>query len=144
MCRFQSLESRYRAKNVCHIHGVQGQTLIFGHGAGHLFDENHWSAYIGSEDGLEEIQSALRKNTAKAINSNQAFFRSLGDEVTGIYSYGFSFGEVDWVYLKEIFKNVDTKNIVWCLHYYDSMKHDYQKKALIKCGFRGFFDVFDA
>lgn len=138
-----TLESLYGAKNVCHIHGVQGQPLIFGHCAGHLFDEDHWSAYIGSEDGLEEIKSALRKDTTKAIDTHQAFFRNLRGKVTDIYSYGFSFGEVDLVYLQEIFWNLDTKNIVWHLHNQYSEKHNAQKKTLIEYGFHGSFVVFD-
>jgi len=139
----RTLETLYGAKNVCHIHGVKGQPLIFGHGAGYLFDEDHWSAYIGCEDDLEKIQSALRKDTAKAINLHQAFFRNLHTGVTDIYSCGFSFGEVDCVYLKEIFKNMDTKSVVWYLHNYDSKKHDKQRKTLIEFGFCGFFSVYD-
>lgn len=139
----RTLESLYGVKNVCHIHGVQGDPLIFGHGAGHLFDEDHWSYYIGSEDSLEEIQSALRKDTAKAMDTHRAFFQNLRAKVTDIYSYGFSFGEVDLVYLKEIFRNVDTKSVAWHLHNHDSKKHDAQKKTLIGCGFSGVFDVFD-
>lgn len=140
----RTLEFLYGAKNVCHIHGVQGQPLIFGHGAGRLFDEDHMSTYFGSEDGLEKIQSALRKDTANAIDTHQAFFRNLHAKVTDIYSYGFSFGEADLVYIKEIFKNLDTENVVWYLHNHDSEKHNTQRKALIECGFHGSFDVFDS
>lgn len=129
---------------VCHIHGVQGGDLIFGHGEGPLFDEDHWSPHIGCEDGLEAIHEALRKDTDGAIERNYSFFQSLSSGLDAIYSYGFSFGKVDEAYIKKICDLVDTSDTVWYLHAFDSCKSAYFKEIIIRCGFKGTFQTFDA
>lgn len=143
-----TLEKLYGINSVCHIHGIQGKEIIFGHGAPPLFHDEegnfHESKFVGCETYLEGVQSALQKDTVHAIETHKNFFRSLRSGITAIYSYGFSFGEVDLIYLKEIFKNVDTRNIIWYLHAYDSKNHDKQEGALRKSGFKGSIDVFDA
>lgn len=134
---------------ICHIHGVQGQReeLIFGHGEGNRFDEDHFSPYIGCEDGLEAIQAALRKDTDLALQTHQAFFKHLSSGIHAIYSYGFSFSKVDEVYLREICSNVDTTKTVWFQHSHtlkeDPEEHERHRQTILRCGFKGSFDLFD-
>lgn len=129
---------------VCHIHGVQGGELIFGHGEGALFDKDHGSTYIGCENGLEAIHEALRKDTDGAIKRHGSFFWSLASGLEAIYSYGFSFSKVDEVYIKTICSLLDTSDTVWYLHTFDSAKSKHYKEVIVKCGFKGTFQTFDA
>lgn len=138
-----TLERVYGAKKVCHIHGCQGSNeLLFGHGAGHRFDEDHFSPYTGCEDGLEAIQDALRKDTAGAIKANSGFFNSISSEIREIYSYGLSFGTVDLVYIQEICRHLDTRSVTWFLHNYDAEKHEDQMTLIVGSGFHGRFKTF--
>lgn len=142
----RTLEKLYGVQNICHIHGEQGGVeLLFGHGAGHLFDGDDLSSYIGCEGGLEEIQDALRKDTKKALCTHKNFFDNLQVcDISDIYSFGFSFGDVDLTYLKEIFKKVPTDSLVFYLHGYDSSRHNEQIEKVRQCGYNGKFDVFNA
>lgn len=138
----RTLETIYGAKNVCHIHGVQGGHILVGHGEGALFSENQLSSYVGSEDGLEQIQDLFRKDTEGALRRNQNFFQSLQAGVSGIYSHGFSFSGVDEIYIQEICRRVNTTDLTWYLHDYDSDKHDKFKDVITRNGFKGSFDTF--
>lgn len=139
----QTLEKLYGIQNVCHIHGTLGETLLVGHGAAPLFDENHWSPYIGSESSLEFIQTVLRKDTAGALEKHRDFFQKLSSGLTAVYSYGFSFGEVDEVYIREICQTAPTEPMVWYLHNHIPSDHVRFRKILRKCGFQGKIDAFD-
>lgn len=71
------------------------------------------------------------------------FFKELQGDVDSIYSYGFSFGEVDLIYIEEIFKHLNSENIIWYLHYYDKTKNEKYKEKNKKCGFLGSFSEFN-
>ena len=138
----QTLEKLYGVQNVCHIHGTLGETLLVGHGAEPRPDENHWSHYIGSEDNMELIQNVLRKDTAGALEKHKPFFQKLSSGLSEVYSYGFSFGEVDEVYIKEICQAMPTKSMVWYLHNHAPGDHQRFKAILRRCGFKGKIDTF--
>lgn len=74
----KTLEYLYGAKNVCHIHGVQGRDLIFGHGDNYdyLSNENYGSL-PGTEYSFQKMHDSLKKNTQKALEDNQTFLKSL-------------------------------------------------------------------
>lgn len=138
----RTLEEVYEIPDVCHIHGVLGEELMVGHGAGVRFDENHWSPHIGSEDGIEFIQDVLRKDTTGALKRHKVFFRRLSSGLSAVYSYGFSYGEVDEVYIQEICHTVPTDCVTWYLHSYASNNHKRFQDILRRCGFRGTFGIF--
>lgn len=137
----RTLEELYNAKNVFHIHGQQGDELIFGHGNSEDYYDDYMSEYTGSEDHMSELQYELKKDTSTVIQQNKDLFKKLGS-VDEIYSYGFSFSEVDLVYIKEICSQSSTKNIRWYLNDYDSSKFEEFKDKIKKCGFEGEFDSF--
>ncbi|MCD7954046.1 MAG: bacteriophage abortive infection AbiH family protein [Synergistaceae bacterium] len=139
----RTLENVYGVTNVCHIHGIQGERLLFGHGAKRHFYDDIENKYMGSEAGLELLHGLLRKDTREAIRENEDFSRKLKDGFSAVYSYGFSFGRVDQIYLKKIFKNTDTEGIVWYLHVHDESSHECQKNIIKKSGFAGTFDIFE-
>ncbi|WP_419748869.1 bacteriophage abortive infection AbiH family protein [Clostridium perfringens] len=137
----ETLEEVYEAKNVYHIHGKQGDKLIFGHGNDMDNYDEYMSRNIGSENHLSELQATLKKDTQTVINQNKDLFKAFG-AVDEIYSYGFSFSDVDLIYIKEICNTSPTENIVWYINDYDSAKFDVFKEKIIGCGFNGKFDMF--
>lgn len=141
----KTLEKVYKARNVCHIHGVQGGELMLGHGEeDDLYGEDKFSRHIGSEDGLERIHRILRKDTQRAINLHSGFFKNIGvQNIEEIYSYGFSFSNVDLVYLEEIFKYIKTENVTWYIHKYNEPELKKITVLLKSLNFNGLVDVFD-
>ncbi|MBZ5482422.1 hypothetical protein JGU65_24870 [Bacillus sp. T_4] len=60
-----------------------------------------------------------------------------------IYTYGFSFSEVDLPYIKGICLSIDTSNITWYLHtYHSDMVRKKFEEIIKECGFKGRFDTF--
>lgn len=107
-----TLEEIYNVGSICHIHGIQNSDIFFGHGNDEDYTEYYLSHYIGAEDELRELDVRLRKDTAKAIQVNKPFFELMQDRVKNIYSYGFSFSDVDLPYIQEICKCVYTKSSI--------------------------------
>ncbi|TYS60716.1 hypothetical protein FZD47_21140 [Bacillus infantis] len=140
-----TLEEIYKIAedNVCHIHGKQNEKIFFGHGNTEDQTDYYMQMYIGSEDSLNAINRQLLKNTDEAIENNLDFFDDLEKaNIKEIYSYGFSFGKVDHIYLKEIFSRINTENVMFYLNDYDYYNHDEYQQILINCGYKGTFDTF--
>lgn len=138
----RTLEILYKAKNVCHIHGTQGEELIFGHGNTEDNYEKNMGRYPGAEGALQHIQTELRKDTGRAISEHSVFFKGLSS-VDKIYSYGFSFSEVDIIYIRKICRVLPTEKITWYLNDYNSSQERKEfKRKIKKSGFKGIFDVY--
>ncbi|MCY9002112.1 bacteriophage abortive infection AbiH family protein [Bacillus spizizenii] len=136
------LELVYGAYFVYPIHGQQNNEIIIGHG-----EEDYKeiiNSYVGSEYSLSKIHSALRKNTEEIIKlAQKEFFELLPNDIEKVYSYGFSFSDVDLPYIKELCKRLDTKNITWFLNDFNYEETGELFKNKIKeCGFKGDFSVF--
>ena len=60
-----------------------------------------------------------------------------------IYSYGFSFSDVDRIYLENIFRNIDTTNTVFYLNDFDNLeaREEFTDK-IYKSGFQGEISSF--
>lgn len=142
----ETLEVVYQIKNknICHIHGKRGETLILGHGRDEKEDEysRNMSRYTGAEGVLSEIHYMLKKDTGKAIYKHDKFFRSLDQEIDCIYSHGFSFGEVDQPYIKKICDILPTENITWYLNDFDKSRIPLFEKQLRSAGFKGKISTF--
>ncbi|HBA68893.1 MAG TPA: hypothetical protein DCZ40_05990, partial [Lachnospiraceae bacterium] len=137
----ETLEHLYGVKNIFHIHGKQGGKLVFGHGNNIDYYDKYMDSHVGSESYLSELQLALKKDTQSIIKQNKKLFKEIG-KVGQIYSYGFSFSEVDMVYIRELCKESKTENMVWYFNSYDKDKFEIFKEELVKCGFKGKFDIF--
>lgn len=135
----KTLEKLYDTKNVCHIHGTTNTEFFFGHGIDKSFKD--FSHYIGSEDNLLESHNLLKKDTKKALNNNIDFFNRISSDITKVYSFGFSFGEVDLIYIKEICKKL-SKDTTWYLNDYDKDDHKKFQNIITICGFKGKFEVY--
>lgn len=139
----ETLEKLYNSKNVCHIHGVQDGKIYFGHGDKIDHTKYYERNHIGSGDTLHDLDEELRKKTEDALSDNEWFFNSIDYDVSEIYSFGFSFSNVDLVYLKEIFGRLDTKNLTWYLNDYSYLKEINRYKNIItNCGFEGKFATY--
>lgn len=138
----KTLELLYEVNSskICHIHGVQGGNIIFGHG-GNEDRDIEYREYVGSEYILESVYKKFKKDTDKVIIQNVEFFRSLIGEVDKIYSYGFSFSEVDVPYIRRICETIETENVIWYINDFDKDKN---YRAIIRgCGFKGEFSTFE-
>ncbi|MBQ9984137.1 MAG: bacteriophage abortive infection AbiH family protein [Lachnospiraceae bacterium] len=137
----KTLEDIYECQNVCHIHGVQGSDLLFGHGNSEDYCDEYMNSYIGSEGELSELHYKLRKNTEKAIKDNQNFFSGLSKRICEIYSYGFSFSDVDLVYIAKICQKLNTKKMKWYLNDYNCEPNSEEYCRLVRtlrdCKFKG-------
>ena len=136
----KTLELLYEVNSdkICHIHGIQGGNIIFGHGQEER--EVDYRTYVGSEYILESVYESYKKDTSKIIIENKEFFDSLRGQVDKIYSYGFSFSEVDLPYIRKICESIETENVVWYINDHDKRKC---YRSIIKgCGFKGKFSEF--
>lgn len=140
-----TLEDVYKVRNVCHIHGVQGGKLLFGHGMNYdYFSDDNYGMRPGTEDSFQEIHDKLKKDTKSALEHHKEFFQSLSSSINKIYSYGFSFSKVDEIYIRELCSRLNTSIIIWYLNGYDdeNVRNDY-KDIIRKCGFKGNFDIYN-
>lgn len=138
----QTLETLYKIKEdqVCHIHGTQDKEIYFGHGNDDFDIDKTQSMWFGAEDEIEDFHQCLRKNTKSAYNKNIDFFNRLyrlKDSEFSIYSYGFSFSDVDMPYLEKIFENINTNNVKFYINDYDSSEKIDLFSNKIKKSFNG-------
>ncbi|WP_283610593.1 bacteriophage abortive infection AbiH family protein [Faecalispora anaeroviscerum] len=148
----KTLEDIYdiSSKQICHIHGVQGGEIIVGHGIDNINDdededEDYFErSYDFGMEGIDDIHNSLRKPTKKIIEHTPFFNELQNHSVENIFSWGFSFSEVDQCYIKEICNRLDTKSITW--HLYDIGNDEPEKfrEILLKCGFKGIITTFKA
>ena len=143
----KTLEKIYDAKNVFHIHGVQGnEKKAFGH---QKVDEDYILNFCENNliplsclEGVKYLFEITEKDTRHIWEYNKHYFNSLVD-VHEIYSYGFSFSLVDMIYIFAICHSLDTSNIIWRLSDFSSSEQIEMYKNRIKInGFQGKFSTF--
>lgn len=136
------LEDTYsiNTRDICHIHGEVNdpEHIVLGHGDKNNIIDDFPFSNMGVESNLSQLHEQMRKDTAKALNINRSFFSTLSG-VNEIYSFGFSFSEVDLVYIEAICNSMDTRNIIWFLDNYSRKKHDEYKRKIRNSGFEGQF-----
>lgn len=151
-----TLQDVYGAKKVAHIHGMQGGHLEFGHGDTErsLYDEYEGTLY-GAEGHLQQTHDKLRKDTPAIVARNKGLFSTFKNSTVGnVYSYGFSFGDVDLHYVRELAKRLTRNDMTWYLHkrrrrsnFGKIMENDKihtQKQLLRKNGWMGKVQTFFA
>lgn len=131
-----TLENLYNIpkENICHIH-VFNENFIFGHGIMEDQTIKYYNNYkdINTALTFQQITESLQKNANRWLEQNKNFFARLNN-ITDIYSYGFSFSNVDLPYIRRICEVVNTNNAVWYQYRYNG--NDYTK-VLKDCGFNG-------
>ena len=145
-----TLEELYHVpvENVCHIHGKQGGPLIIGHDKPDIYnlDDNMEPTLDFGMEGISDIHHSLRKPTEKIYKQTQ-FFKNLCTEtqqISDIFSWGFSFSKVDLFYIEKLCQIIDTTGITWHLHDFDPSKISSYTQALVSCGFQGKICTFHA
>lgn len=144
-----TLENNYDAKNVCHIHGKiqpmqrhnefhKDDMLVFGHG-NNVIELKNSNIKLDMEAISNNI---LKKPVGMCINKHSGFFQSL-KSIEKVYSYGFSYGDVDMPYISKICEAIgDTTNVTWFLNEFNLEEHDGFKKKIRENGFNGTFSTF--
>lgn len=137
----ETMEKLYGHNKICHIHGVVGEELLFGHGRDGRYDDKYHK-YLGSEDYLPLVDELFKKNTAKALKEHYAFFEALqNDDIREVYSIGFSYSDVDMIYIQTIIKCLSGKKVTWYCHDYKGDAYAHIAKVK-ECGFSGECTVF--
>lgn len=144
----KTLENVYNISpdRICHIHGVQNDDIIIGHGVGNSFDneDNDDSDYDFGFEAIDEIHNSLRKPT-RSIIENSYFLSDLSNyPIKNVFSWGFSFSEVDQCYIREICKKFDTTAITWHFHDRGNGEKEKFEKIVCECGFAGCINSFMA
>lgn len=138
-------EAIYNANNVCHIHGIQDedQSILFGHNNRFDYFKENPQEFLGSEENLQNAHDMLRKNTKMALKNNAAFFNKIDEDVECIYSYGFSFSDIDMVYIERICQNLKKSKPIWYLNKHDDINRRLRYiNNIKKYGFCGSFDTY--
>lgn len=124
-----TLENAYSIApyNICHIHGkaTDNNNIFFGHGD--IQEIQNSFDTLGMYDSLAKLKRILYKDTEKALFDKTEFFKGLTG-VNEVYSYGFSFSDVDMIYIDTISKYIITKDTIWYLNSYDKDKIQYKEK----------------
>lgn len=148
-----TLETVYNisGKNICYIHGKvkESDDIFFGHGNKLTYDDfinsikdpNSFSV----AEGYATINESLRKPVEYIIKRNNKFFEGLSN-IDSVFSYGFSYGEVDEPYIIKITESVSDK-LKWNIISSESKSKgivfpsvEEQKQygeVLKKCGYQG-------
>jgi len=129
-----TLENLYAIdpERILHIHGkadASSDEIIFGHGSEEPYFGDVFPPNLAIMDDLKE---ELKKDIQ--LNKIDVWLNSLKD-VTDIFSYGFSFSNVDMKYVKTIKDHFDLSSITWYLNKYDSEHNPQFKTMLEKEGF---------
>lgn len=134
----RTLEQVYgiKSSDICHIHGdvyARTEDIYFGHGNDEEFED--FGEYIGITEAFSNLKRSLRKNTTKALKNSEDFFKRLS-KVNKIYSYGFSFSDVDMPYIETIAKMVVPGKTRWYLNEYDMENNKNYIETIEKFGFK--------
>lgn len=145
---------------ICHIHGsvFEDTLLIMGHNQ-ELKETNVDRRFLSAfcilepvasdfsiddvnelEDEKNKIHNDLRKNTSDILLHHQTFFDIL-QEIDSVYSYGFSYGVSDEVYIQYIINLLNTRsdinNITWHIQNHNLESTNRITSKLQDMGFQG-------
>lgn len=144
----KTLQKLYGVKKVIHIHNRIGQKLIWGHEKDSVmynqFNTDPCSLHIVSSF-LDDMIMSFKKDTVSPMKKYSEFFKNLDHTVDTVYSYGFSYGKVDSVYIKEIIKRI-SPSATWFFTSYESQDSEslrVKKIKLRRYGFKGTFGVYE-
>ncbi len=140
-----TLESIYGVKGVVHIHGKAGGSVMLGHEAN--IDVRSFCMRNSIPDYCNHAAQVLFdvtcKDTVKNVQRLSKIIASKCIGITDIYSYGFSFADIDLPYINYLCNVMDTKSTTWHLLDYDPICRRKQYINIIKqCGFKGEFDTY--
>lgn len=156
-----TLEELYKipSEKICHIHGKcekdntnklpykfilnaydseHNYHIKVGHNTTFDFKFGRDFHYHGIAEIVSDIANSLNKDIPSNIAYNQDFFSKLSNSnIKHIYSYGFSYSNIDQDYVKEIIKNIDNDNVIWHFNNYDLIHNSKYLKILRHYGYKG-------
>ena len=89
--------------------------------------------------------SSFKKDTASPLKKYNEFFKKLNPSIDKVYSYGFSYGKVDSIYIKKIIAGI-SPNATWYFTQFETEDAEalrIKKVKLRNYGFKGAFGVFE-
>lgn len=140
-----TLELLYGVNEVIHVHGIAGKRVMLGHDSSIDLDGfcKRNSIPLNCKHAAKVLLAETEKNTEKNISLLKPFISQKLTGITDIYSYGFSFSNVDLPYITLICKQLNTNDITWHLLDFDSQDfRDEYIKVIRKCGFLGHFTTY--
>ena len=144
----KTLQKLYGVKQVTHVHNRVGQKLIYGHGLDSVtynqFNDDFSSGIFFSSSSLDDMVNTFKKDTDRQMKKYEKFFKALDSSIDKVYSYGFSYGKVDRVYMKAIISKISPEAI-WYFTEHEAESPEILKRKKIKLrryGFKGTFDLF--
>lgn len=139
----ETLEKFY-GQTCYHIHGKIGDyELQFGHNDKKDYTDELLVPYLGAENNIQTLKNMWLKDTELILKNNYDFFEGLKTKnINEIYFYGFSFGEVDLIYIQEIIRNIDSKNCKCYLRNFNPKEVERQKIKLRELSFWGKVTIF--
>ncbi len=144
----ETLEQNYNvpANQVFHIHGFRKvkSKLVVGYSDSKnriIKLSTFGGDYQYARKRLSEAMILLQKNTTRVIQHNQDLWRRLENlNIHDIYSFGFSFSEIDLPYIAKLCSSLkEPENCCWWLSSRDKPKSERIKKAIVNSGFSGQF-----
>ena len=144
----ETLEQNYSvpANQVFHIHGFRkcNSKLIVGYSdlKNRIIKLSTFGGdYQYARKRLGEAMVLLKKDTSRVIQNNQEFWHRLEhSNIHDIYSFGFSFSEIDLPYIAKTCSSLrDSEDCIWWLNPRDKPKSDRIIEAIVDCGFSGRF-----
>ena len=145
----KTLQILYGVKKVIHVHNRVGQKLIFGHGEDNImydqFNNDPMGLYFTSSF-LDDMIMSFKKDTGSQLKKYHEFFNKLDHGIDKVYSYGFSYGKVDCIYIKKIIEKISF-NATWYFTSHEAMNTNalrIKKIKLRRYGFKGNFDIYEA
>lgn len=87
----------------------------------------------------------FKKDTEFPVIKHKKFFKGLNKDIAKVYSYGFSYGKVDAIYIKRIIQSI-SPDAVWYFTTYEAQDKEalrIKKVKLRRYGFRGTFDTYE-
>lgn len=145
----KTLQKLYGIKKVIHIHNRVGQNLILGHGKDNVMYNQFYNDFSAgpciSSSFLDDMVMSFKKDTVSPLKKYNDFFKKLDSRVDKVYSYGFSYGKVDSIYIKKIISCI-SPNAIWYFTAFEAKSSEtlrVRKIKLRKYGFKGTFDIFE-
>lgn len=153
-----TLEKKYGIpyENICHIHGKCEEEVIktipscfseeniesnikVGHNEGNAYDKfNKFSPYPNIPELISEILNSLNKNISENIKRNKSFFNMISTtDIQNIYSFGFSYNNIDENYIKEIIKTIKNPSAIWHFDGYCPAEDKVYANKIRSYGYKG-------
>ncbi len=139
----KTLQVLYGVKKVTHIHNRAGQKLVFGHGIDDINYQEPELDGMFSSSTCDEMIEYLKKDTDGQLKKYIDEFNKLS-KVDEVFSYGFSYSQVDSPYIKLIVKNI-SPNATWYFTKYETNDTESLRKKKVELrryGFKGNFKYF--